>query len=59
MAIDVTNTDNYQALSGADQALVDTAVTAIKAAFAGAADTNHKYNVYAILKEQIESQEES
>lgn len=59
MAIDVTKTDNYTALSGANQTLVDTAVTAVKAAFAGTAATEQKDNVYMILKEQNESQEES
>jgi len=59
MAIDVTATDNYTELGTTDQGLVDTAVTEIKAAYAGASDTDQKHNVYMILKEQIESQEES
>ena len=57
MAIDVTATDNYTELGGADQTLVDTAITAIKAAYTGVTDTNQKDNVYMIFKEQNESQE--
>lgn len=59
MAVDVTKTDNYQALSAGDQTLVDTAVTALKAAFTGGADTDHKGNMYQIFKEIIEQQEET
>lgn len=57
MAIDITATDNYSGLGTADKALVDTCVTAIKAAYAGAADTDQKDNVYMLIKEQNESQE--
>jgi len=59
MAIDVTATDNYTELGTTDQGLVDTAVAAIKAAYAGVADTDQKMNVYMIFKEQNESGEES
>ena len=59
MAVDVTKTDNYQALSGANQTLVDTAVTALKAAFAGGRADDHKGNMYQIFKEIIEQQEET
>jgi len=57
MAIDITATDNYGELSETDQGLVDTAVTAIKAAYTGAADTSQKDNVRAVLLEQVNSQE--
>jgi len=59
MAADPTNTDNYKALSAGNKTLVDTAITAIKAAYAGVSGTEQKFNVYAIMKEQIETQEES
>ncbi len=57
MAIDVTDTDNYQALSSANQTLVDTAITAIKAAYTGAKAEDRHDNVYMIFKEQNEQQE--
>lgn len=59
MAIDVTATDNYTELNTTDQGLVDTVVTAIKAAYAGvvATDEDQQMNVYMIIKEQNESGE--
>jgi hypothetical protein len=57
MATDVKKTDNYLGLSSDNKLLVDTVITAIKAAYTGAkADKTHD-NVYMIIKEQNEQQE--
>lgn len=60
MGVTLTDNDNYTALSGAAQTLVDAAVVAIRAAFAEAGATaDHKVNVQALLNEVIRLQEES
>lgn len=58
MATDITATDNYATLSAPNKVLVGTCVTAIKAAFAGVPNAQ-KDNIYMLLREQIESQEET
>ncbi len=61
MATDITQTDNYKGLASANQTLVDTAVAAITAAYAGALGEDDKTqdNMYMIFKEIIEQQETS
>ena len=59
--IDHTENDNYTELHATDQGLVDAAVTAIRAAFAGARVRNvrHKANVRVILEEIVRLEDET
>jgi len=57
MGIDVTKNDNHVALSADAKTAVNTAVTAIRAAFAAVVTEKKKENVQAILSEVIKLQE--
>lgn len=54
-----TDLNDYKALPAPAKVLVDTAVTAIRAAFAGAAATAQKPNVSNIVKLEHQGQKES
>ena len=60
MAIDITASDNYTELLEAEQGVVDTAVVAIKAAYAGVSlGIERKFNIRELLREQVNSMEDS
>lgn len=57
--VDFTNNNNYVTLSAGQKTAVDSAVTAMRAAYAATATNGKKTNVNLIFKEVIKGQEET